>query len=337
MSESRGPVYCTNNSPEKEEFARSEAERNRLAGRTEPARNPRSRSRCTRAGPAGDPVRFWRSGVKPALSQVCSLGSGFEEDILDYAAGGCDAIEVWFTKLENHLASHTIESIRQLCQTSGVCLPVASFQGGLLSSQGESRRAAWELYERRLDLCRQLDIGTLVVACDVSRPLGPQDIERTRVSVRQLGEQAAMREVRVALEFQATAALGNNLQTAAALVAEAANPFLGLCLDSFHFHVGPSKPEDLTLLTADNLFHVQLSDLADRPRELALDGDRILPGDGDLDFAPILNRLRAIGYDRHVSIESMNPQFWQIPPRQFGEIAWTSLRKLLGLASMRNA
>jgi hypothetical protein len=34
-----------------------------------------------------------------------------------------------------------------------------------------------------------------------------------------------------------------------------------------------------------------------------------------------------------VSIETMNPQLWQIPPRQFGEIAITALRKLLGLAA----
>jgi hypothetical protein len=30
----------------------------------------------------------------------------------------------------------------------------------------------------------------------------------------------------------------------------------------------------------------------------------------------------------------MNPQLWQVPPRQFGEIALTALRKLLGQAAM---
>jgi hypothetical protein len=28
----------------------------------------------------------------------------------------------------------------------------------------------------------------------------------------------------------------------------------------------------------------------------------------------------------------MNPQLWSVPPLQFGEIALTALRKLLGLA-----
>jgi hypothetical protein len=31
----------------------------------------------------------------------------------------------------------------------------------------------------------------------------------------------------------------------------------------------------------------------------------------------------------------MNPQIWLVPPRQFGEIGMTALRKLLGQASMK--
>ncbi|HND56681.1 MAG TPA: sugar phosphate isomerase/epimerase, partial [Pirellulaceae bacterium] len=119
-----------------------------------------------------------------------------------------------------------------------------------------------------------------------------------------------------------------------ALVAEVGSPHLGLCLDVFHFYCGPSKGEDLGYLTRDNLFHVQLSDLADVPRELATDGDRILPGDGDLPLTMIVGRLREIGYAGPVSVELMNPHLWQVPARQFGEIALTALRRLLGMASM---
>ncbi len=82
------------------------------------------------------------------------------------------------------------------------------------------------------------------------------------------------------------------------------------------------------------LFHVQLCDLAGHPREFATDGDRVLPGDGDFPLGPIVNRLREIDYAGCVSVELMNPAIWQIPPRQFGEVAITALRKLLGMASM---
>ena len=78
---------------------------------------------------------------------------------------------------------------------------------------------------------------------------------------------------------------------------------------------------------------MQLSDLSGVARELATDGDRILPGDGDFQLAPILEHFLQSGYAGYVSIELLNPQIWQIPPRQFGEIGMTAA-KVLGQASM---
>jgi 4-hydroxyphenylpyruvate dioxygenase len=270
----------------------------------------------------------------PALAQVCSLPSPFEKDIADYAAGKCGAVELWLTKLENYLQSHTLDDVRRLLDENEMTTPVASYQGGLLASQGEQRREAWSLFERRLELCKDLKIKTIVVACDVPRPLDQQTLERVQLSLVQVAQQCGQRGLRAALEFQASSAFGNNLQSAAAMVAEVGSPHLGICFDAFHYYCGPSKGEDLGYLMPQNLFHVQLCDLADVPRELASDGDRILPGDGDLPLTPIVARLKEIDYRGTVSIELMNQQLWQVPPRQFGEIAMTSLRKVLGLAQM---
>ncbi len=272
--------------------------------------------------------------MKPALSQVCSLNSPFERDVEDYAAGKCEAVEVWLTKLETFLESHTIDDVQRLCDKHGVTLPVASFQGGLLTSQGDARSAAWDLLARRLQLCGSLGISTLVEACEVTAPISQQDVERAQMSLKLAAEQAGQHGVRVALEPQAGAALGNNLQTVSSLVAEVGSPHLGVCLDVFHYYVGPSKLDDLAGLTSENLFHVQLCDLVDVPREFATDSHRILPGDGDISLEPIIAHLTQIGYDGCVSIEVLNPQIWQVPPLQFAEVAMTALRKLLGLASM---
>jgi 4-hydroxyphenylpyruvate dioxygenase len=268
------------------------------------------------------------------LSQVCSLNAPFGEDLEEYAAGQCRTVELWLTKLAEYLKSHSISDVRRMLDRLQIEAPVASGQGGLLTSQGAMRQEAWDLFERRLDQCQELGTTTIVVACDIQPPLDQAAIERARVSLVQIAQAVGRRRMRAALEFQARAVLGNNLQTAAALVAEVGSPHLGICLDAFQFNVGPSKLSDLGLLTAENLFHVQLCDLADVARELATDSDRILPGDGDFLLEPLVAHLRAIGYAGCVSVEMMNPQIWQVPPRQFGEIAMTSLRKLLGQASM---
>jgi sugar phosphate isomerase/epimerase len=138
--------------------------------------------------------------------------------------------------------------------------------------------------------------------------------------------------VRLALEFRGRATFCASLDTALALVAQCEEPNVGVCFDVFHYYTGPSKLEDMALLTRENLAHVQLCDLAGTARELATDADRVLPGDGDFQLGPIVEALRAIGYDGWVSLELFNPTLWKAKPVQVAEIGLTALRKLLGLA-----
>lgn len=265
----------------------------------------------------------------PCLSQVCSLSSPFDRDLEDFATAGCTHVEVWLTKLETYLEKHALNDVRYWLEKTRLALAVASYQGGLLASQGEARRAAWELFRRRLDLCRELSIGTIVVACDVPAPLDQHTIERVQVSLQQLAQEAGQKRMKVALEFQATSSLGNNLQSAVALIGDVGSPHLGLCLDAFHWYTGPSKTEDLGYLTAENLFHVQLCDLAEIPRELATDSHRILPGDGDIPLTPLIDHLRRINYQACVSVELMNPQLWQVPPLQLANTGLSAISRLL--------
>jgi sugar phosphate isomerase/epimerase len=273
--------------------------------------------------------------MRPAISQVCSLASSFEEDIDGYADAAGNAIELWLTKLEDYLQTHSPSEVKTRAADRGLALAAASFQGGILLSQADARREAWEQFERRLDLCAELAVPTLVITADFLGPFSQTDIERAQVSLAQAGEAAAKRRVRLALEFHARETFLNNLETAMMFVQAVGHPAVGVCLDLFHYFTGPSKFEDLGWLSPDNLFHVQVSDVANRPRELASDADRILPGDGDFRLEPVFEHLRQIGYAGFVSLELLNPLLWQNPARQIGEIGLTALRVALGQAQSR--
>src|SRR5436190_5613155 len=144
--------------------------------------------------------------MAPTISQVSRLNSPFDRDLEDFTAAGCESVEVWLTKLETYLETHTLNDVRYWLEKTRLTLPVASLQGGLLSSQGEARREAWDLFTRRLDLCRQLGIRTIVVACDVPSPLQQQTIDRVQVSLTQVAQEAGKRGLRAALEVQADSA-----------------------------------------------------------------------------------------------------------------------------------
>lgn len=272
--------------------------------------------------------------MRPTLSNLCTLHATLEQDLEDYAAGRCEAVELWLGKVETWLAERSVAELNDLLARHSLTAPVAAYQGGLFASDGEALREHRRHFERRLALLRELGVGVLVVAGDLPPVLAQADFDRAAASLSAAARAAGDAGVRLAFEFQCRSGFANNLQTAAEWIAHVDSPHLGLCLDAFHYYCGPSKEEDLALLSKENLFHVQLCDLVGTPRESATDGDRILPGDGDFRLEPIVEHLRRIEYAGPVSVELMNPQIWRIPPRQFGEIGLTALRKVLGLASM---
>src|SRR5260370_34743049 len=129
--------------------------------------------------------------MKPCISEATTLSSTFEQDVHGYADAGCPAMEVWLTKLETYLETHSAADTRKLVQDRAMTLTGASYQGGLLLSQGEERKAHFDHFKRRLDLCQAFGIPTLLVAADFTASLGRTDLERAIVSLKQAAQWAA--------------------------------------------------------------------------------------------------------------------------------------------------
>jgi 2-keto-myo-inositol isomerase len=267
--------------------------------------------------------------MRPCISEAAYLPGAFAEDVETFAEGGCHALEVWLTKLETHLESHSVAETNQLLEKHQMTLAAAAYQGGLLLSQGEQRKAHYDHFKRRLDLCQTFRIPTLLVVADFVGTVEATDLERAVVSLTQAAQWASAFNVRLALEFRGSATFCSSLDTALALVAACGESNVGVNLDVFHYYTGPSKFDDLALLTRDNLAFVQVCDVAGVPRELAADSDRILPGEGDFRLEPIMDCLRDIGYDGYVSLELLNPVLWQTPAKQLAELGMNALNRLL--------
>lgn len=267
--------------------------------------------------------------MTPCISQATTLSGSFADDAENYPAGGCTAIEVWLTKLEQHLQDVSAGATRKALADRGVTLVAAAYQGGLLLSQGEARKAHFDHFKRRLDLCQQFGIPTMLLVADFAHSPDGESLGRAVVSLAEAAQWAAGFGVRVALEFRGTDAFCSCLDTALTLVEQCREPNAGVCLDCFHYYKGPSKPEDLDRLTAANLFHVQVCDVAGVPRELMTDSDRVMPGDGDFRLDPIVRRLKEIGYTGGVSLELLNPVLWQLKATQVVELGMAALTRLL--------
>ena len=266
--------------------------------------------------------------MKPCISEVTTLPCTFAQDIANYADAGWTAMEVWLTKLETHLETHSAADTRKLLEDRQITLAAASYQGGLLLSQGEQRKAHYDHFLKRLDLCQQFSIGTLLVVADFV-----QNVDQTALEAR--GDLIA-----------AGGAVGGRLRRAP----RPGIPRLRRLAQLGH-RLGPGRPVRrgkrrhqpgfLSLLhrpeqvrgsrpvDAQRLAFVQVCDLAGVARELASDADRILPGDGGFRLGPLMKRLRDIGYDGWVSLELMNPMLWKVEPGQVAAIGLAALQRLL--------
>lgn len=263
------------------------------------------------------------------ISEVTTLPATFAEDVAAFASAGWPAMEVWLTKLETHLQTNSAEATRRSIAESGMALAAAAYQGGLLLSQGDARREHFDHFKRRLGICQEFHIPTLLIVADFAERFDAVSLERAVVSLKQAAQWADGFGVRLALEFRAADTFCSCLDTALSLIEQCGERNVGVNLDLFHWWKGPSKNEDLERLTLDNLFHVQIADVAGMPRELATDSDRIMPGDGDIRLAAILEHLRKMEYAGYVSLELMNPILWQAKIAQVAELGLDAVRRVL--------
>src|SRR5205823_7382558 len=107
--------------------------------------------------------------MKLCVSEATTMPATFADDVDACGQAGCPALEVWLTKLEQHLETHSAAATRELLADKGVALAAASYQGGLLLSQGEQRKAHFDHYRRRLELCEAFGIQTMLVVGDFVR------------------------------------------------------------------------------------------------------------------------------------------------------------------------
>jgi 4-hydroxyphenylpyruvate dioxygenase len=258
-----------------------------------------------------------------------SIGGGLDEKLKTIAAAGFDAVEIF----ENDFTCFD-GSARDVARMSGdlglrICAlqPFRDFEGLPEPQRRESFRRA----EKKFDLMEELGTDLLLVCSNVS-PLALGGIDRAADDLRELGERAAKRGLRVGFEALAWGRYVNDYRDAWEIVRRADHPAIGIILDSFHT-LAPGFPvAPIAAIPANKIFLVQL---ADAPQ---LDLDvlswsrhfRCFPGQGNLPVADFMRAVDATGYKGPLSLEIFNDQFRAQSTR---DVAIDAMRSLVLLGS----
>lgn len=245
--------------------------------------------------------------MKTSIATV-SIAGDLGEKLAAIAAAGFDGVEIF----ENDFLTFdgTPRDVGAMVRDFGLTItvyqPFRDFEG-----MPEAQRAAtFDRAERKFDIMQQLGTDLMLICSNVS-PNALGGVDRAAADLRELGERAAKRKLKVGYEALAWGRFVNDHRDAWEIVRRADHPNIGLIVDSFHTLARGIGADSIRAVPKDRIFLVQL---ADAP---AVNMDylswsrhlRMMPGQGDLDVVGFMSAVAATGYDGVISIEVFNDQF----------------------------
>jgi 2-keto-myo-inositol isomerase len=242
-------------------------------------------------------------------------------------AAGFDGVGLWMDDIDAAARGGLpLEEIAALVRSAGLTVEELCFIGKWQECSEAELPAILEETDRLSRACRALGCGLLVAVPAVKRTAAG-DAPRRLAAVCAA---AAAHGVRVAVEFVGTAEETRDVRSAWRMVEASGSPNAGLLLDTFHFFMGGSRPEDLDRIPAEKVFLVHVSDAVAAPREVLerFHDSRTFPGDGTIDYAPLRDWLDRAGYRGAASLEIWNQDLQRQDPRLTAVRAIQSLRSL---------
>jgi len=257
-------------------------------------------------------------------------GLSLEEFITAAGAAGFAGIELRVPAAVALVEAHGLATLRQRLATAGLTPAAGGYPAPLRSTAAEFETALAAV-PAACALMRELGIGggTLVLPPrqgDGYRVERAETIER----IGRVARLAASHGLDIYLEFLGlhfpdgltwTKTLGDALDIAN----EVGLPNVGALIDSYHWHLGGSRTEDLARVAGRPVF-VHINDSPPGDVTTLTDAMRVLPGEGILDLPSWLRAIRAAtGYDGFVSLELFNEPIRALDP---ADGAARSLRSL---------
>ena len=226
---------------------------------------------------------------------------------------GFDYIEIWENKLRDYLLNHTLDELKASFARSHL----KPYSLSSLKSITFRNKQDYEKIKETLGfLCQvgeAIDCRTIMaIPTRALSGVTKTTIWHETVSVlRELGDIAGKFDIRIAFE-----ALGfpdasvNTFAQALDIINGVQRENVGLVFDCYHFQaMGGCSYEALEAVAVDKLFAVHIADAEDLVPGNFKGNDRLLPGDGFIDFTRIFKTLARKGYQGIVSVELFRPEY----------------------------
>ncbi len=107
------------------------------------------------------------------------------------------------------------------------------------------------------------------------------------------------------------------------------SPDAGLIVDSWHWHHGGADPESIRSIPPERVLDVHMSDSPADPPEAIRDLERLLPGEGVIDFPLFFQLLKEKAYSGAVTVEVFGRGLKEMSPVDAARLAFEASRRVM--------
>jgi 2-keto-myo-inositol isomerase len=241
--------------------------------------------------------------------------------------GGFDAMElrrIDFTRCFD--AGMTNEQVLAMVKASDMHIAVLGTEYGLLFADGAERARLFDVF---IATCANaVAMGCPMIMTAPGQNVGT--IEQAALSLREAAQIAHDHGLRLALEFNSQHDVINTLEIAREIIARAGHPDAGLLLDAYHLQRSGAPGRSFEHVAPEEIFTFQYSDVpAGGPPGQRRPTDRLIPGQGIVQWREVFALLQEKRYAGYLSFEAPNPVLWARAPEDVCREAATATRALL--------
>ena len=117
-------------------------------------------------------------------------------------------------------------------------------------------------------------------------------------------------------------------------LAKDAGPNAGLMLDSWHWRHAGATTQDILAAGKDRIVYVQVADAPKLPPDQIKDSERLMPGEGIIDFTAFFGALKKIGYNGGVSPEIFGRGLKDMPPEEGAKLGLRTTTEVMKRAGV---
>ena len=263
------------------------------------------------------------------INSQCTFHWNLEEAADAYAAAGFKNVEPHLNLVNDWLGNgHTVDEARELFESRGLSVVASSQLEVAGFGSPDARIANLRANAENVRIIRELGADKMIVGTDGPEQVSVESLDAMADAMRNLAELTEDLGVDLAIEFNWSPFV-KSLPSAVRVAEKADHPRVGVLFDTAHYHVTPTKLQDVNEHSVGFIKHVHLNDMPDTPADLThRDDDRVLPGEGVLDLPGIIGALERNGYDGYFSIEMFSQDLWRLPAKEAARRCYESLLPL---------